>query len=893
MGRQRARAVALVLLLASGQEAPAAQSPPASDRARRLSDAVGLLDGGRAADAKLALEHVLEDARAAGDGRIEGGALGQLARALQALGDLAGADRRFAEAEAVLTGVGDPSALGVLLNARGLSMFGRGRPEVAEDFWRRALEQFERAGRPREQASVLHSLTFVRRQDSAEVIALLERGLALARGAGARDIEGLILQRWGDEHVLQGDYGSALRKIEVAVAVLDQAGRPAQRARALTSLGRVYRMHGNYDLALEAFERALALHRASSDVAGIGQSMNAVAVALRVLGRTADAVAAARGAVAFLESRGDKTGTLALAWQTLATALEDGGRPGEALAAVERGLAAGPTPSDRPMLLLTRASLLLASGRNDEATAPLADAEALAGGRQDIKGMLLLTRAELRARAGDIAGALDDSASALRLYEAQRANAAPVDGLKAGFDNVHQWAWAQRVRLLADAGRDAEALEAAEGARARAFLDLLGARRLPAQTSTGGLDGAAPDRRGVDATRMLASPVATASPGLAEIAAHAARLQSTVISYWVERDRVRIWAVDGAARIERAQVAVDARRLEQLVRATWSTDGAKARAGDGAGGAARAAPAGGSARALRELHELLVAPIAHALPRDGSRRLTIVPHGPLFRLSFAALLGSSGRYLIEDHEIHYTPSLGVLGATAALSGHAAPAGALVVAAPTMGDVLASEGLEPLPGAVREGRAVARLIGESSSRVLGGSHATQAEVRRLAGGRRVLHFATHAVVSDDHPLDSYLALSPDRAGNDGDGRFTAEEVYDLRLDADLVVLSACRTAGGRVTGDGINGLARAFVYAGTPSLVATLWDLPDIAGAFVLPRFYQQWTGAADKAASLRTSQLALLRALRAGRMAVDTPAGRFVLPEHPSLWAGLVLVGEP
>jgi CHAT domain-containing protein len=456
--------------------------------------------------------------------------------------------------------------------------------------------------------------------------------------------------------------------------------------------------------------------------------------------------------------------------------------------------------------------------------------------------------------------------------------------LKAGFDNLRQWAWAQRVRLLGAAGRHAEAIEATEGARARAFLDLLAARQL--------VGSGAPESSG-----PLQSPVTTAPPSLADIASHAARLRSTVLAYWVERDAVRIWAVDGTGRVGSAVRAIDQRRLEQLVRASWARNSARARAADSLGrGSVQpgAGAAGDGPGALRELYALLIAPISDALPPPGSRRLTIVPHGPLFRVSFGALRAPSGRYLLEDYELHYTPSIGVLAATSRMTGDRAREGALVIAAPRFGRAASAEGLVPLPESEREGRAVASLIGARSGTLLLGARATEAEVVRQAGAQRVLHFATHAVVSDDHPLDSFLALAG--AGGDSetkDGRLTTEEVYGLRLAADLVVLSACRTAGGRVTGDGISGLTRAFVFAGSPSVVATLADLPDVAGAYALPRFYRAWISGRDKARALRTAQLALLQALRAGDIAVDTPAGRFVLPEHPSFWSALVLIGEP
>jgi CHAT domain-containing protein len=115
---------------------------------------------------------------------------------------------------------------------------------------------------------------------------------------------------------------------------------------------------------------------------------------------------------------------------------------------------------------------------------------------------------------------------------------------------------------------------------------------------------------------------------------------------------------------------------------------------------------------------------------------------------------------------------------------------------------------------------------------------------------------------------------------------------LSLDADLVVLSACRSAGGTPTGDGVAALARAFISSGVPSVIATVWDVADAPTTRLLPAFYRAWLGGADKASALRAAQLQLLADLRAGRVAVHTKLGRVVLPEDPMFWAGFVLIGE-
>ena len=108
-----------------------------------------------------------------------------------------------------------------------------------------------------------------------------------------------------------------------------------------------------------------------------------------------------------------------------------------------------------------------------------------------------------------------------------------------------------------------------------------------------------------------------------------------------------------------------------------------------------------------------------------------------------------------------------------------------------------------------------------------------------------------------------------------------------------MLSACRTGLGQLSSDGMVGLTRAFFYAGTPSVVATLWDVADEPTFRLVSAFYDRLGRDPDKALALRAAQLSMLRALRAGQVQVATPSGPVALPEHPVLWAGFILVGEP
>jgi CHAT domain-containing protein len=298
-------------------------------------------------------------------------------------------------------------------------------------------------------------------------------------------------------------------------------------------------------------------------------------------------------------------------------------------------------------------------------------------------------------------------------------------------------------------------------------------------------------------------------------------------------------------------------------------------------------------RAWSELYDILIRPIAKYLPATGAR-LTIVPHGPLLSVPFVALRDTSGRYLIERYAIHSVPASAILRYTEQSRRPGARKGSvLLVADPSDPPKIPGEPpLPALPGADTEVHAIAALWPASKVTLLAHASATEPRVIAATPHVSVLHFATHAVVNDGDPLASFLALGRSADGA-ATGQLTADKIYGLHLDADLVVLSACRSGEGLARGDGIATLARAFFYAGAPSLIVSLWDVADEPTDRLLPAFYRAWLGGTDKARALRAAQLKLLADLRAGRVTLATPAGPVTLPENPAFWAGFILVGEP
>ena len=288
---------------------------------------------------------------------------------------------------------------------------------------------------------------------------------------------------------------------------------------------------------------------------------------------------------------------------------------------------------------------------------------------------------------------------------------------------------------------------------------------------------------------------------------------------------------------------------------------------------------------LKRLHELLIDPIADLLPKDPNQRVTFIPQSSLFLVPFPALQDKKGKYLIEKHTILTSPSIQVLDLTykkRQKMGTKAPRGnnMLIVGNPTMPKIPPQIGEEPkqlipLPGAEREAKAIGKLFG---TKPLIGNAATETEVTQRLPKARFIHLATHGIFDNVQGLNSGIALAPssnNKSDEKGDGLLTAGEILDLKLNAELVVLSACDTGRGRISGDGVIGLSRSLISAGVPSVLVSLWSVPDAPTAELMTEFYQNLQNNPDKAQALRQAMLTTMK-------------------QHPNPrdWAAFTLIGE-
>jgi CHAT domain-containing protein/uncharacterized protein HemY len=858
----RAFAVTIVALATSvGAAGPALQERSLPDT---LAEGFRRLDARQLDEAAALFTDARQRAADAQDSRDEAVARRGLGRVLLERRQFERALAELSEALRLAEAAGDRGEVGRTLASRGLVFTNTGDWPRMEEAYESAIAALGEAGAFRDQAAAMRGLNYSPRMPWDQRERRIERAVEiLAREPDTRT-EGLLLHQWGDILFNQGRYALAVEKLRQALPRLRAANDRSSLARLLTSVGRTYRVHGLWDDAMAQYREALRIQTALGDLAGASQSENATATALERSGRHRAALRHAVRALALAERDGVPT-QIAFLRMNLAMSYNRVGEPKRALPLLAPDPALNRFDESLRWWILSKAHLQLGQGQTALADAERAVAAARDAGDPERVANSLEIRAESHLALGDLETAYRDDAEALGIVEKMRTNLSPEDRFRQNFSDAMNEFFTSSIHVLTRLGRHAEALDVAEQARARAFLDLLASRDVTSASAQGARDA---ERRRL----IAAGPIAHDA-----MRAALRGLHSTLLAYWVAPDGAHVWVIGPDGVVHGRGLTVTAYRLRSLI-------DAMTKAGQRQGDGAKADPA-------RVLYDELVKPIASWLPARSGSLLTVVPHGPLFALPFAALRDAEGRYFVERYAVHFVTSLSVLGQTSVRSASPATGEALLVADPTLDRALmAREGLAPLKGARAEVTAIAKGLAPQAVSVLTGPAATEAAVKRDAPSARILHFATHAVVSDSGPLDSFLALA---AGDGEDGRVTSAEVYEWKLDAELVVLSACRTSRGRISGDGVIGLSRAFAYAGAPSLLGTVWDAPDEIAGRLLPAFYAEWRRSGDRARALRAAQLGLIENLRAGQVVVQTKAGSVTLQERPALWAPFVLLGAP
>ena len=794
------------------------------------------------------------------------------------------AEESLARSRQLWTSLGDARGTAITLVAISKLLLRRGEYQDALNGFHEALALLQDMGDSLWEGATLAGLgtVYLHMAETADALDYWERARACFEKAGLNSFLGDLLLSLGETYLVSGNDTAALGRFERALELGTELGNPHWQAYALRFIGVVYLFRKVPTTAVEYFERSLDAQRHITDPRFQAQTRADLGEAFRLLGQFDRAQASFDAALALSRAAEDHVGE--------ARALSG-------LARVSMSLDDLDTARTRIERALELAESLRAElGSRDLRASYFASVYRYHETHMDV----LMRLHAVHPRQGLAAAAFEAS---------ERARARSLlDGLaEAGVD----------LRK----GVDPDLLKREEALK-RAFDDWAGRQRqlLDGPSSPADATRLADEYRDLETRyNQVQAEIRSRSPRYAALAKPRPltlhQVQQTVLDrdtllleYALGEERSYLWAVsktDYAAYElpSRAEISRAAQRLYERL-------------------TARLAPAGNPQDRRRQIQEadvryweearqlsaVLLGPVAHAM---AGKRIVVVADGVLQYVPFAALPLPGGSAepvpMIVEHEVVNLPSASVLAVLRREAAGRAPAAKAVA-------VLADPVFEADDPRLRAKLRGSGLAGPPSSRsgpsgnlqsgatgnlpTSGSSRGAPFRVSRLAATRleadaivaaapagmasrridfeasratamspdlaqyRVVHFATHAVFDNDNPGLSGIMLSMfDERGRMQDGFLRLHDIYGLDLPAELVVLSACNTALGRqVSGEGLVGIVRGFMYAGAKRVVASLWKVDDEATGEMMRRFY---TGMLEDrlppAAALREAQLAMWR----------------------------------
>jgi CHAT domain-containing protein len=844
-------------------------------------------------------------ARELGDQPMTAAALSSIGLASERMGDLTAAHRSFRESTAISRAIGNRKAEARSLSNEGVAYGRTNDAEQAAARFEQALPLARASGDRRLESGILNNLG-----NAHDDLGELEKSFdayrqALAHSRDLRDLGGqaMILNNMGLNRHRLGHDQQALELHQQALALSRETGGKENEARSLNTIGQTYYALGEYAKALDYHRESLDLRRQIGDLSGQAASLSGEGRASHRLGDDERSLAALHEAL------------------TIRRNIQEQFREADTL--LNLAVVEGDRGNLDPALGYIRAAVDLEEALRARITSPTLRTTFVAAEQDKYELFIdLLQRQHLTNASGS------HDTEAFQVSERARARVLLESLLDAHVDLQQgiEPALLERERALQKQLSDASAqLTRALAAKTRTEQS---------EAAAGKVDDLTRDYQQLQAEIRRHSPryAALTQPqplGAAEIQQTVLDDDTVLLEFALGEERSWLWAVTPRTI---ASVELPPRRaVEAAARSLYERFIARQRhRGEQAGEYARRV-ATADARLGKEaaaMSRMLFAGIAEPLNNEWrGKRLAIVATGALEYLPFAALPAPDSNQpsasaptiaarsrrvapLVVQHEIVALPSASVLAvlrrervgrrpARRTMAIFADPVferddprvGAKPPAANPQalfhpiagpgGVVGLRAGLARLPFSREEANAIASLVSPADVFKVTDFKASRSTV--LDGtleGYRLVHFATHGVLDSERPSLSALVLSlVDERGAPRDGYLRLHDLYNLRLDADLVVLSACQTALGKeFKGEGLVGLTRAFMYAGVPRVVASLWEVSDLATAELMKQFY----------GGVLRQGLQPAAALRAAQRKMSTDP-RWASPYY---WAGFVLQGD-
>ena len=699
-----------------------------------------------------------------------------------------------------------------------------------------------------------------------KAIEFLEQSLEISRKIRDRLAEANSLDNLGISYYSLGQYQEAIKFYQKSLKISREIGDCQGKANSLGNLGNTYQALGEYDKVIEFYQNSLEIERKIGHRQGEASSLSNLGLAYNFLGQYDKAIEFHQLSLKISreirnrQGKATSLGNLGLAYDSLGQydkaiefhqlsleiEREIGNRKGEAGSLGSLGNAYSSLGQFPTAIKFHQQSLEISL----EIGYRLGESICLNNLGNNFLKTNQIPEAETALRAS------------IAIRETVRSELVNNDH-KASIFETQISAYQNLQQVLVAQTKFDEALEISEMSRTRAFIELLQQTLLTNDVPAN------------DQTNKLSIP---------KIQQIARDRNSTIVEYSiVESDIIYIWVIQPNGNITHRAANLEPlnqenQTLKQIILQTRISIGTNETDDEGN----KIQPKSqynrdktGGFPLLQLLHQILIEPIIDLLPTDANNPIIFIPHYDLFLVPFAALQDSNNRYLIENHTILTSPSIQVLELTREHQNRVRGLrqAALIVGDPTIHPnfQLDPHNLRQIPRAKEAAEAIAATL---QTQAISGDNATKVAILDRMLNTRIVHLSAHGLIDDfqSSGIPGAIILAP---SGDDDGAIHAIDILQLKLDSELVVLSACSTGRGKITGDGVIGLSRCFILAGVPSIIVSLWNMGVISAKLLMTEFYQNLARGDDRAAALRCAML--------------TTKARF---PSPIAWAAFTLIGE-
>jgi CHAT domain-containing protein len=763
--------------------------------------------------------------------------------------------------------------------------------------------------RPGEQAALVTlGDIYANQENYTKAIEYYQQGLIVVRESKQSLAEAIILGNLAKAYRILGKYNTAIELNQKALQISRKLKDRKTEAKILINLGNAYKSLGDYDSAFKTFQESLQIAREVKDTVVEAIALGNLGAAAADQQKYDQAIVFHEQSLKISESINDAAGKASTLINLGSNYYSLGDRT-KALNYYQQALEIAKTAKNNKLEAEALGSLGLVY--EDLQQYP----QAIQHQQQSLAIFQKIGDPAAQGMVFNNLGHAFFSAGKLNEAESQLRNSVKLlDNLRLGLSDTYkvsifdtQVSTYNLLQQILITGKKPEAaLEVSEQGRARAFAELL-ARKLTTDSI----------KANSSVKSVAYSASVDAAPNIEKIRQIARQQNATLVEYTIipdddfkfrgkQRGREQelfIWVVQPSGKVDfrrrdlKFLWQTEYKSLENLVKNSRKLMGVN----DSRGiiSAEVTVDQQSQKKQLQQLHEILVSPIADLLPSDPKVNVVFIPQESLFLVPFPALQDQNGKYLIEQHTILTAPSIQVLDLTRTLRerrnkdrGENASikrfqSSALIVGNPAPMPTLPKVKLKSLPEAEKEANAIAQLL---QTPAMIGKQATETNILKQLPKARLIHLATHGLLEygsqngtsygEDLGIPGALALAPNFSSSPlserDNGLLTADEIINLPLNAELVVLSACSTGEGRISGDGVIGLSRSFISAGTESVLVSLWSVPDAPTAELMTEFYRQLQQNNNKAQSLRDAMLKLVKQY----------------PDTPKNWAAFTLIGE-